>query len=206
MRPTKYFIEIGSCDFDTLNRLGKKGWGGIIVEPIKRYLDSLERYEHVSYLNAAVDVAPGVRNMNVYKKEVVDKDHDFAGMSSFDEYVIPQNKHLVDKVETVTVTYQDVLNSASIPKVDFLKIDTEGHDRVILEQVIYEGPHRPNLIKVEHCHVKQAFDMASFLEEREYLVFFETRDLYALDARVSPDPFGSHFEVNPNSAQYGKSM
>jgi len=206
MKPTKWFIEIGSCDFATLNRLGKKGWGGIIVEPVKRYLDSLERYEHVSYVNAAVDVTPGMRSMNVYKQEVVDRDHDFAGMSSFDEYVIPQNKHLVDKIEAVTITYQDVLNSAPIPKVDFLKIDTEGHDRVILEQVIYEGPHRPNLIKVEHCHVKQALDMASFLEEREYLVFFEQRDIYALDARVSPDPFGSHFEVNPNSAQYGKSM
>ena len=38
----------------------------------------------------------------------------------------------------------------NISQVDYLKIDTEGHDWEILKQVHMIGPLRPSVIKVEH--------------------------------------------------------
>ena len=35
----KVFVEIGVCDFDTLEPLLKNGWEGYFVEPIKKYAD-----------------------------------------------------------------------------------------------------------------------------------------------------------------------
>ena len=46
-----FFIEIGVCDFDTLEPLANNGWSGIFVEPIKHYFDKLPRKENVCYEN-----------------------------------------------------------------------------------------------------------------------------------------------------------
>ena len=35
----KFFIEIGTSDFDTCEDLVKEGWKGIFVEPVKDLLD-----------------------------------------------------------------------------------------------------------------------------------------------------------------------
>lgn len=208
MKPTKYFVEIGSCDFDTLNEtLGGKGWGGVVVEPVSEYLDNLTKHNSVCYINAALDVMPGTRTMNVFNKDVVSRDRDYAGMSSFAEYTNPQNEAHVTPRTVETVTYQYVIQKSGIPQVDFLKIDTEGHDMVVLNQVIYEGHWRPKVIKAEHKHIQGgAYAMKNFLEDKGYLVYQEFNDVYAIDTQLRPDPFGSHFEVNPNSAQYGQGM
>ena len=39
---SKFFIEIGTSDFDTLIPLAKGGWKGIFVEPVEYLLDNLE--------------------------------------------------------------------------------------------------------------------------------------------------------------------
>ena len=207
MKNTKYFVEIGSCDFDTLNDLASKGWGGVVVEPIAEYLDNLPKHDSVCYINSAIDVIPGSRMMNVFNEDIVSKDRDYAGMSSFAEYTNPANGEYVTPRLVEAITYQNMLTKSGIPQVDFLKVDTEGHDMVILNQVMYEGPHRPRIIKAEHKHIQGGvYAMKSFLEEREYLVYQEFDDVYAIDIRVTPDPFGSHFELNPNSANHGQGM
>jgi hypothetical protein len=37
----KTFLEIGTCDFDTLNFLSDAGWRGVMVEPVKKYLNNV---------------------------------------------------------------------------------------------------------------------------------------------------------------------
>ena len=37
----KVFVEIGVCDFDTLQPLERNGWKGYYVEPVKEYADKL---------------------------------------------------------------------------------------------------------------------------------------------------------------------
>lgn len=200
MKNTKYFVEIGSCDFDSLNDLAKEGWKGVVVEPISEYLNNLEKHKGVHYINAAVDVLPGTREMNVFNEDVVENDRDFAGMSSFAEYTHPSNQSNVTSRSVETVTYQNVIQSSGIPRVDFLKIDTEGHDLVILNQVIYDGKHRPGIIKAEHKHIQNgAYVIKELLESRGYLVFVERYDVYAIDVLTKPDPLRNHFDYNFNA-------
>ena len=41
----KIFVEIGVCDFDTLEPLIDNGWKGYFVEPVKEYADKLKAYD-----------------------------------------------------------------------------------------------------------------------------------------------------------------
>lgn len=188
MKPSKYFIEIGSCDFDTLNPLAEEGWGGVIVEPVTEYLDNLPRHEAVTYINAAVDTQTKPRVLNVFKKEITSKDRDFAGMSSFENYTLLQNAEHVEARMVPCVTYAEVLDESGVPQVDFLKIDTEGHDMAILRDVVYDGPCRPKLIKAEHKHIPRGvYTMKNFLESKGYLVYQEFDDIYAIDIKDGKD-------------------
>jgi len=199
MSATKCFVEIGSCDFNTLNDLGKNGWTGVIIEPVQEYLNNLEKHDGVTYMNCAIDVSRGSRQMDVFKQSVIEKDRDFAGMSSFSEYTLKGNKNLVESRLVESITYDDMIKESGISQIDFLKIDTEGHDLVILNQVTYEGALRPKLIKAEHKHVANGWaSMRELLESREYLVYQEFDDVYAIDMRTSSsrDPFKNHFEFN----------
>ena len=52
----KYFVEIGTCYFDTLNEtLGDAGWHGVVVEPVVKYLNMLDRYNGITYINSELD-------------------------------------------------------------------------------------------------------------------------------------------------------
>lgn len=184
MSDSKFFVEIGSCDFGTLNYLAHKGWQGMIVEPVEKYLNRLERLPGVHYVNRAVDINAASKTMYVYKDSVCDNDRDFSGMSSFGEYVIDANRSLVEPIQVHTSTYTDLMIEYNVQRIDFLKIDTEGHDWVILQTAIYEGPLRPALIKAETKHLGHYKNAAvAFLEERDYLVYQEMDDLYAISLR-----------------------
>ena len=92
----KYFVEIGTCYFDTLNEtLGDAGWHGVVVEPVVKYLNMLDRYNGITYINSAIDDKRGSRVMDVYKEDQVEKDSDYAGMSAFTEYTKERNKKFV---------------------------------------------------------------------------------------------------------------
>lgn len=184
MSATKYFIEIGSCDFDTLNDLADQGWKGAIVDPIAEYLNSLPRKKNVTYINSAVDVTRGKRTMSVYNSDVVEKDHDFAGMSSFEEYTNEANKSKVTSREVSAVTYEDVCMMANVPRIDLLKVDTEGHDFTILKSIDFNGPFRPALIKVEHKHQRNPYEMELFLKDKGYKTWVELDDIYAIDSNT----------------------
>jgi len=178
----KTFVEIGSCDFNHLNHFADQGWKGVIVEPVKKYLDRIPVKDNVSYLNYAVDTTHGKRNLYLFSDNQVANDHDFAGMSTFyeQENTIP--------LEVETITYQEVVDMAGLEQVDYLKIDTEGHDWDILQNVIFEGPLRPTWIRVEHKHCP-VDEMIDFLEKMNYTIYHLREDLvctcnYWLDSHI----------------------
>ena len=72
-----------------------------------------------------------------------------------------------------------MVSEGQLESIDYLKIDTEGHDWVILQNVIFEGPLRPKYIKVEHKHSNGA-PMVEYLTSRGYNVYVLTDDLFAI--------------------------
>ena len=49
-----FFIEVGSCDFDTCETIIQNGWRGIVIEPVKYYFDKLHKYPNIYYENIAI--------------------------------------------------------------------------------------------------------------------------------------------------------
>ena len=177
------FIEIGSCDFNTLNHFPKLGkWTGVIVDPIKKYLDKIPRVAGVQYINVAITEQNGKAKMFVFKDVVVDKDKDYAGMSTLHPLETNIERGLYEEVEVDTITYATLLERCNINRVDYLKIDTEGHDFEILKQINYESNTRPRLIKVEHKHLDHNA-MSDFLISKGYSIDIQLDDIFAISLK-----------------------
>ena len=178
----KYFIEIGSCDFNTLNHFADHEWEGCIIDPMSEYLDNLERKNGVNYVNAGIDKVDGEREIYFAPKSVTDKDRDFAGMSTFftaEERGYGGN-HLTESKVVKTISFKTLIKKYNIKKIDFLKIDTEGHDFEILKMFPWKLTElNPTLIKVEHKYIDN-LEMKEFLNTKGYHVFIETDDIYAI--------------------------
>ena len=102
----KTFVEIGSCDFGTLNHLYYDGWRGVIVEPVKRYLDRLEQHPSIDYVNAAIDTKNGHRDLWICPDEYHEISNDYKGMSSF-----YRDSMQITSENAFTSEYQDVNTS-----------------------------------------------------------------------------------------------
>jgi len=145
----KTFLEIGSCDFDTLNYLSNRGWRGVIVEPIKKYLDNLPRNQNVEYINAAITDKDGVVTMYHAPQEIIDNDSDFKGMNTLLSH---SNPNLTESTEVRSITFDTLFNLTNINTIDYLKIDAEGYDAMLLSMFPWDRI-QPNYIKFESEHL-----------------------------------------------------
>jgi hypothetical protein len=72
-----HFVEIGTCDYDTLLESCRDDQLGISVEPIKAYLDRLPSRPNVTKINAAISSADGLVDLYWVRPE----HHDKPGLS-----------------------------------------------------------------------------------------------------------------------------
>ena len=175
----KTFIEIGSCDFNTLNYLGDLNWRGVIIEPIKKYLDNLPQKPNIHYLNYAIDYTKGQRIMFMAEDYIVEQDRDYAGMSSFYQY----NPALSKKILVNTIPILDVIKMCDITEIDFLKIDTELHDYEILKMFPFDLVS-PKIIKVETrdglTWLDTKIEIHNLLISKGYHIETDTDDTFAI--------------------------
>jgi len=128
----------------------------------------------VVYLNAAIDDTAGERELWVCWDEWCERGRDYSGMSSFHRWPA-HSKSITVK----TVTYAQLLEQCGFTRVDYLKIDTEGHDLAILKTVDFSAPLRPHLIKVEHKHCSLQ-EILSLLQANDYLCDVTEQDVWAI--------------------------
>ena len=157
MHNTHYdFIEIGTSDFQTLIESAKDKTIGLSIEPIKTYLDRLPNKENVFKVQAAVSDSDSTieiyhiplekireNGLQVWVKgcNSVSKPHDYArnkiGHELYDSLV---------QIDTVpTITWKTLIENYNIGGVKFIKIDTEGHDHIILKGYLDECKKNPSL-------------------------------------------------------------
>ena len=171
----KTFLEIGTCDFDTLNHLSNDGWRGVIVEPIKKYLNNIPQLPNIHYLNYAVDWECGTRTMYLADDSIVSEDHDFAGMSSF----YPYSSVLTQELVVNTITFDKIYNMCNITEIDLLKIDTEGHDYEIL-QMLFRNPIKPKYIQAEIKHLNSTIGIVDLLDLHGYHSTISGDNIFAI--------------------------
>ena len=187
----KTFIEIGSCDFDTNIPLIETGnWKGIMIEPSPHYFESLskivETIKHKENLTLDNHVISDYEGDIKFLTSVTNKALWVRGLSSVSEdnhkgerlFDLKDNKQFIDKeLKLKCTTLDKIIDKYEIDKIDYLKMDVEGHELNIIDS--YSWSIMPDIIKLEHTHIDD-ISVRRMLEQKGYIVYTEHRDIYAI--------------------------
>lgn len=135
------FIEIGTSNFSTIIQSTNETIYGMSIEPIRHYLDSLPNKKNVIKLQAAITDVKIADTIDIYyvpEQTIIEKGLNpwLRGCNSINKYhPIHLKDNLtqyvtIDKVPLMTI--HELYETYKIRRVRLLKIDTEGHDCIIL--------------------------------------------------------------------------
>jgi hypothetical protein len=139
------FLEIGTSDFDTLLQSAPDESIGMSVEPIKMYLDNLPDKANITKVNVAVKAKNRDETCQVYyiPDNVIAENNlpsFLKGCNSINEYHLQHNllniQSMVQRDTIPQVAINTLLEQYNIRKIGYLKIDTEGGDCYILNDLI----------------------------------------------------------------------
>lgn len=212
---SKFFIEIGSADFDTLIPLAKNGWKGMIVEPVTKLIDSLERVDGVIYENVAVWDKKGTTTIKYFdSKEVpqwargVGKIPEVGNMLDYNRH--PEWAKYIKKQKVPMVRLDDLITKHKINKIDFLKLDIEGGEKTILMDYSFKVAPTVLRIEIEHWPWTQRYgsnspdggypkswedflknhkDLITKLEKLGYKIFQAGANLTSWDSKIDSMSF-----------------
>jgi len=155
------FIEIGTGDFETEVQSCDENARGICVEPLKYYLDKLPRKPNVTYVNAAISDCAGFISCFYIPEHLIEEyklPWWLRGCSSIGNYhptakrIVTENKlnpnYVFKNVVVPLISVNELFKTYDVTSIKNLKIDTEGHDCIILRSVI-------NCIQVNKIQIEQ---------------------------------------------------
>ena len=153
------FIEIGTSDFDTLLEQFPNQ-RGISIEPIEVYFNALPEPKIGKKLMCAISDFDGTLEMNwVHPNDI--KERNLPDWLRGCNSIGPSLKNaawqqgddsVVRKASVQAMTWDTLVQLHKIDSVGFIKIDTEGHDHVILSQILNQcnaSDFRPSKIQFE---------------------------------------------------------
>lgn len=190
----KTFIEIGTCDFDTCLPLIESGeWIGVMCEPAPTYFNNLKNMcanvankENLFLQNVAITDYKGHVSFAESKETDIPENLWQRGISSIVQdhhkgerlFDLEGNQPLIKQILDVPCTTLDhLIRQYSLDSIDYLKIDTEGHEINILDN--YSWELKPTFIKLEHTHIDDQY-VSAMLKDKGYIVYTEQRDMYAI--------------------------
>lgn len=182
---TKVFLEIGTCDFDTCLPLAKEGWSGYMIEGDPKYAEKMRQQTanyNVQVSNMAISDYDGyIKFHTTCMDEGWIKGIGTVAANNHIGYRLLDNENLSQFIdETITVpcsTLDTFIKESGIDHIDFMKIDTEGHEMNILGN--YSWAVKPTMVKIEHKHIDD-IRMSNMLKSQGYLVWTEKEDIYGV--------------------------
>lgn len=142
------FVEIGTSDFDTLIEKQREDDSvNFSIEPIKFYLDRLPNKKNVTKLNCAISDRSGkikvyhvpLEDIRKYKLpnwvrgcNSINKEHPTVSR------ILKQKKleHILKCDEVDVLSINEFIDKYDIRSIKYLKIDTEGHDCIIIKSLL----------------------------------------------------------------------
>ena len=172
----KYFIEIGSNSYDTLTYLCKEeDWTGVLVEPLKKYFDQIEKVNNCFYENLAITENGGKHKFYYY-------DHYSAlGWGTLEKEHLKKLSHLSSNepicAEVDSITINDLFKKYNFPQIDYLKIDVESYDAKIIKTIDFSKV-KIKKIKFEFSHLtaKELVEVMVLLENNKLESFYFDED------------------------------
>ena len=191
------FLEIGTCDFDCFcldsNNDTKKG---IIVEPLSCYLDNLPNKKNCIKVNKAISDKNGKIKIYYLPEDIIKKynlprwlkgcnkvnDYHPLVIKKLEEYNLEKSLVKIEEVDVITI--KNLIETYNIKSVDYLKIDTEGHDLIILNEYINYCTNInkllfPNKILFESNYLsdkKEVYRMIEKLKTLNYKLIYRNVD------------------------------
>lgn len=142
-------VEIGTSDFRTL--AGKVQ--GLFIEPVKEYFD---RLPECTKENVAVSNYEGDIDIWYIPSHIIQENNLpnwVRGCNSVENIhptIVKNNwSHLAVCQEVKVVRIKSLLDKYGITEIDILKVDTEGHDCVIVNDFLDTCEIKPNVIQFE---------------------------------------------------------
>lgn len=142
--PRGYYVDVGAEDPDigsVTRSFYERGWRGLNVEPVPEFHRRLQQ-RRPRDLNLAV--AASNRDGLELELRVVAG----TGLSSLEAPPAEAEAKGGERIRVRTARLDTLLAWAQLPRIDFLKIDVEGHERAVLEGLDLNR-HRPRLIVIE---------------------------------------------------------
>lgn len=180
-------VEIGTSCIDTY--AGKRY--GIFIEPIKQYFD---RLPNCIKENVAISNFEGTADF--YYLSFVDiKKYRFPRwilgcnmMYKIHPKVklwmkkLGVNPSAIKKDSVKVVRIKSIIEKYDVKKIDFLKIDTEGHDVIILNDFFDTVNILPTKLKFEHVHTNDSDNqkLIKRLESLGYKILIKKRDVVGI--------------------------
>ena len=148
------FIEIGTCDYHTIIE-GCNNERGLSIEPIKEYLDKLPNKPNVIKINAAISDFDGV--VDVFWVTPEDQEKGLSHTKGWGTIITPHRWHqdtgILSRFKCEAISWPTLARKYDVSSVGFVKIDTEGHDCIIVNSIL-SSDILPEKIEFERTHVQ----------------------------------------------------
>ena len=146
------FIEIGTCNFDTLIQNANDSMTGISVDAVKYYIDNLPNKANVKKMNVGISNINSTLDVYYIPEKEIEK-HKLAGwfkgcncINRFHPLHVKHNvTHLCVKEKVQVIPTYELFYKNKVRNVKYLKIDTEGHDCIILKTLYMYIKGLPNI-------------------------------------------------------------
>lgn len=154
------FVEIGTADFDTLIQSANDEVG-LTIEPLRFYLNNLPNKPNVKKINAAISDKEGFLDVFYVPKETIREFRLPEWISGCNSLGKPHETvsrilkernlslDLVRRENVKVITPRQLVEEYEIESIDMLKIDTEGHDCIIINTWLDTTNILPKKIKFE---------------------------------------------------------
>ena len=135
------FLEIGTSNFDTCIQTCDDSQKGISIDAISYYLNCLPDKPNVKKVHTAITSDRTSDSIKIYyiPEDVIESNNLyswFKGCNTIGDYHSLHKKHnlfhLVKIEDVPLLNIDEFLIYNNIRKIKYLKIDTEGHDYIIL--------------------------------------------------------------------------
>jgi hypothetical protein len=178
LRMRYHFVEIGTCDYDTLMERCAPDERGIAVEPILEYLNRLPDRPNVTKINVAISAENGLVDLYWVRPE---RQH-LPGLSCTKGWGSVGRPHsgyggnadamirdgILTRESVQAITWATLIDLCGITAVDFVKVDAEGHDAVIVNSILDAAvPWCPLRIQFETTHVEAQSLHATYARLRD---------------------------------------
>jgi FkbM family methyltransferase len=162
------FVDIGTSDFDIGNGHIENDKFYLLVEPIQFYLNNLPNTSKIIKANYAISDKDDIIKVYYIQEQDIIKynlPHWVRGCNKINEkhptvtkllqqYNLSEDIIIYDEIKCIT--FSTLIKQYNVTKIRNLKIDTEGHDHIVLKTVkdcLFNSSINIESIKVEYIPV-----------------------------------------------------